>query len=166
MKIIFTPLFTVFFLAATPSLAQTKIQAPAMDDCDKVQSLSSNLNEFKGSLINDNAYECNHHYVLDDFTGARVIVPGNDAKYWTVNMNTDEMQQVEAESKYLLLVQALMKCVYLNSWKGSETIVGDGIYHYNFRQTISSSEYYKNILVSYYKEKNTGLYKVEITITN
>lgn len=137
-----------------------------MSDCDKVQVLLTNLNEFKGPLINDNAYECRSPYILDGFAGARVIVYGKEGKNWMVNMNTEEMQQIEAESKYLLLVQSLMKCVYLNSWKGGETIVGDGIYHYNFRQTISASEHYKNILISYYKVKNTVFYKVEITLTN
>ncbi|HXH19776.1 MAG TPA: hypothetical protein VNJ07_11915 [Chitinophagales bacterium] len=145
--------------------AQKKPYEP-QSTCDKVQLLLTNLDEFKGALINDNAYECKSAYILDGFTGARVIVPGKEGKYWTVNMNTDNMQQIEAESKYLLLVKELMKCVYLNSWKGREDIVGEGIYHYNFRQTISATGYYKNILISYYKVKNSESYRVEITLTN
>ena len=147
-------------------LPAQKPQPDAYSTCDKVQSLLTNLNEFKGTLINDNAYECRSTYILDDFSGARVIEPGKESKYWTVNMNTDALPQVEAESKYLLLVQELMKCVYLNSWKGSEQLVGDGIYHYNFKQSISTNGNYKAILVSFYNIKNTELYKVEITLTN
>ncbi len=147
-------------------LPAQKPQPASYSTCDKVQAMLTHLDEFKGSLINDNAYECRSAYIPDGFSAARVIVPGKEGKYWTVNMNTEAMPQVEAESKYLLLVQELMKCVYLNSWKGSEHIVADGVYHYNFKQSISTTGYYKNILVSFYNIKNTELYKVELTLTN
>ena len=166
MKRIFTLFLAFGFFSPGILCAQKNQPVPVMDDCDKVQALLTHLYEFKGALINDNAYECKSAYVLNDFIGARVIVPGKEGKYWTVNMNTDALQKIEAESKYMLLVQQLMKCVYLNSWKGKEDIVGDGIYHFNFKQTISNNGYYKNILVSYRQLKPAELYKVEITLTN
>src|SRR5688572_20329340 len=81
------------------SFAQIPGEKIALNDCEKVQSLLSVLEEIKGSLINDNAYECKLDYILGGFKGARVIVPGREGKYWTVNMNTEEMQQVEAEAQ-------------------------------------------------------------------
>jgi len=145
--------------------AQNHNMHPLTDDCDKIQSLLAHLEEFKGSLINGAAYECKSPYLLPDFTTARVLVPG-EGKFWPVTMTSDDLQLVEAESKYLLLIQKLMKCVYLNSWKGSETIVGEGIYHYNLRQTISTSGYLKNILISYYKRNGSQLYCLELALTN
>jgi len=162
----FTLLFFTGLLFGSIDAAAQKPKMPVMDNCDRVQTLLTRLPDFKGALINDNAYECRKEYILDGFTEARVLVPGKEGKYWTVNMNTDEMQQVEAESTYLLLIKELMKCTYLNSWKGSETIVGDGIYHFNFKQSISASGYYKNILISYYQLKNNKMYRVEVTMTN
>ena len=100
MRIIFTPLLTALFFSTLTSFAQ-KTKVAMMDDCDKVQSLLNRLPDFQGALINDDAFECRREYILDEFTGARIIVPGKEAKYWTVNMNTEEMQKVEAESKYL-----------------------------------------------------------------
>ena len=159
-------MFTVLFLTTLGSLAQVSGQTEDMDDCDKVQMFFNMLEEFRGPLINDNAYECKSASLLDGFKAARVIVPGKEGKYWTVNMDTEAMQQLEAETKYLELVHQLMKCIYLNSWKGGETIVEDDVYHFNFKQTISNTSHYKSILISYYKIKSSELYKVEITLTN
>lgn len=167
MKRIFTPLLLfLIFLNLFNSYGQNSATQTPIGNCEKVQSLLSVLEEFRGAHINDDAYECRREYILDGFKEARVIVPGKEAKFWTVNMNTEEMQQIEAETFYLQLVKELLRCTYLNSWKAGETIVGEGIYHYNFKQTISKTGNYKSILISYYKLKTAELYKVEITLTN
>lgn len=166
MKTIFTLLFCLFLLFSGSSFSQSPKPVSSLDDCDKVQSLLTTLHDFKGELINDNAYGCKSNFILEGFTGARVIVPGKEAKYWTVNMNSDDLLEVEAETMYVSLVQKLARCVFLNSWKHGETGMGDEKYHYNFKQTISSSDHYKSILVSYYKLKNKSAYRVEFTLMN
>lgn len=166
MRIIFTLFNIISFLATSCSFAQVSQHNENMDDCDKVQSFFNTLEEFRGPLINDNAYQCKNMYLLNGFNAGRVIVPGKEGKFWTVNMNTEDLQQIEAETKYLELIHQLMKCIYLNSWKAGETFIGDDIYHYNFKQSISNTDYYKSILVSYYKLKNSELYRVEITLKN
>lgn len=159
MRNIYILLFVVIF-------GFTSRSENGLDDCGKVQTLLTVIEEFRGSRINDRAYKCKTGYILDGFEAAQVTVPGNDAKYWTVNMDTEPMPQVEAEAKYLTLIKDLMKCVYLNSWKAGETAIEENFYHFNLKQTISTTGYYKNILISYYKLNNSDFYKVEITFNN
>jgi len=152
----------IYILLFFVILGFTSRSENGLTDCEKVQTLLTIIEEFRGPKINDSAYECKSDFILDGFKAAKVTGPGNDAKYWTVNMNTEPMTQVEAEAKYLTLIQDLMRCSYLNSWKAGETTIEENLYHFTLKQTISNTGHYKSILVSYYKLSNAELYKVEI----
>jgi hypothetical protein len=158
----------LFLMVGIHSLSAAHRMFPDIerDNCEKVQALLTTLEEFKGPPISDHAFECKDTYLLDGFKGARVIIPGSEAKYWTVNMDTEAMPQTDAETKYLTLIRELMKCVYLNSWKAGEITAQENTYRFMFKQTISNTQHLKSILVSYYKLDASELCKIEITLNN